>query len=111
MDVIKAVESYSYYHNITGQSREEWEAWRVHACEEWMLNKAILGKEGENNGSSKSESDHSSNDRFLHVSKRDCGGSRRIRQHCVSDAARLSGETREIREGLPGVEGSSRGCD
>ncbi len=31
MDVIKAVESYPYYHSMTGQSREEWEAWRVQA--------------------------------------------------------------------------------
>ena len=44
MDVIKAVESYSYYHGITGQSWKEWEAWRVQACEEWMLDKSIIGK-------------------------------------------------------------------
>lgn len=44
MDVIKAIENYSYYHRITGRSWDEWNAWRVQACEEWMLDKAILEK-------------------------------------------------------------------
>lgn len=37
MDVIRAIEDYSYYHSITGGSREEWEAWRVAAMKEWEL--------------------------------------------------------------------------
>ena len=44
MDIIKAVEDFSYYHSMTGQSREEWQAWRVQAVEEWMLDKEILEK-------------------------------------------------------------------
>lgn len=44
MDVIKAVEGYPYCHSVTGQSMEEWAAWRVQAVEEWMLDKAILEK-------------------------------------------------------------------
>ena len=50
MDVIKAVESYSYYHDVTGQSREQWEEWRVQACEEWMLDKGILEKGEDEDG-------------------------------------------------------------
>lgn len=48
MNIIEAVESYPYYHSMTGGSREEWEAWRVRACEEWMLGRRIL--EGDSNG-------------------------------------------------------------
>ena len=50
MDVIKAVEGYPYYHSVTGQSMEEWAAWRVQAMEEWMLDKAILQKGAEEDG-------------------------------------------------------------
>lgn len=56
MDIIKAVESYPYYHSMTGQSREEWEAWRVQACEEWMLDKAILEKGEDVDGEADSDS-------------------------------------------------------
>lgn len=56
MDVIKAVGSYPYYHSMTGQSREEWEAWRVQACEEWMLDKAILEKGEDVDGKADSDS-------------------------------------------------------
>lgn len=111
MDIIKAVEEFSYYHSMTGQSREEWQAWRVQAVEEWMLDKEILEKGEEEDGSSESESDHSSNDSILYESAGDCGGSRRIRQCCLPDAARLSGEDGAVREGVPGSGDSSRGCD
>lgn len=100
MDVIKAVESYPYYHSMTGQSREEWEAWRVQACEEWMLDKNILGKESERDGSSESEPDYSGNDSILHEPAGDCGGSRHIRQCRISDAARVFGEDGPLREGV-----------
>ena len=111
MDVIKAVENYSYYHGITLQSREEWEAWRVQACEEWMLDKAILGKEGEEDGLCESEPDHSGNDRFLHGSKGDCRQSRGERQHCLPDAARLLGEDGPVWESLPCAGDRSGGCN
>ncbi len=98
MDVIKAVESYPYYHSMTGQSREEWEAWRVQACEEWMLDKAILEK-GED-GSSESKPDYSVNDSVLSVATGDCGQSRGERQYRLSDAARVLGEARKVWEGM-----------
>lgn len=110
MDVIKAIKIFQYYHSMTGQSREEWAAWRVQACEEWMLDKSILGKEGEGNGSSKGESDNSSNDKILYVTKGDCRGSRRVRQYSVPDAARVSGETRKVREGVQSTGDSPGGC-
>ena len=68
MDVIKAIESYPYYHSMTGQSREEWQAWRVQAVEEWMLDKEILRREGETDGMCEGETDNSGNDSILHVS-------------------------------------------
>ena len=37
VDVIRAIEDYSYYHSVTGRSQEEWEAWRVAAMKEWEL--------------------------------------------------------------------------
>lgn len=49
MDVIKAIEDFQYFHSMTGRSRKDWETWRVQACEEWKLDKAIL-EEGENHG-------------------------------------------------------------
>lgn len=100
MDVIKAVESYPYYHSMTGQSREEWEAWRVQACEEWMLDKNILGKESERDGSSESKPDYSGNDSVLSVATGDCGQSRGERQYRLSDAARVLGEARKVWEGM-----------
>ena len=100
MDVIKAVESYPYYHSMTGQSREGWEAWRVQACEEWMLDKNILGKESERDGSSESKPDYSGNDSVLSVSTGDCGQGRGIGQCGVQNQKRLSGETRKIRESM-----------
>lgn len=100
MDIIKLVESYPYYHSMTGGSREEWAAWRVRACEEWMLSKEILGKEGEGDGSSKSESDDSGDDGILSEPARDCGQGRGEREHRVPDAARLSGEDGPFRESL-----------
>ncbi len=110
MDVIKAIEDYLYYHSMTGQSREEWEAWRVQACDEWMLDKRILGKEGEGNGSSESKPDHSSNDSILHESAGDCGGSRRIRQYRLSDAARVFGEDGPVRPCVQGSGDIPGGC-
>lgn len=50
MDVIKEIKSYPYYHSMTGQSREEWAAWRVQAVDEWMLDKKILEKGEEEDG-------------------------------------------------------------
>lgn len=111
MDVIKAIESYPYYHSMTGQSREEWGAWRVQAVKEWMLDESILGKEREGNGSSESEPDHSSHDGILHVTEGDRGCRGRIGQYCVSDAARLSGEARKVREGMPGAGDSPGRCN
>lgn len=105
MDVIKAVESYPYYHSMTGQSREEWEAWRVQACEEWMLDKNILGKESERDGSSESKTNHSSNDGILHESAGDCGQGRGEREHRLSDAARVPGEDGQVRPCVQGPGG------
>lgn len=46
MDIIKAIEDFTYYHNATGYSREEWEKWRIKAVEEWKLDMSlIVGKE------------------------------------------------------------------
>lgn len=109
MDVIKAVESYPYYHSMTGQSREEWEAWRVQACEEWMLDKNILGKESERDGSSESEPDHSGNDSILHEPAGNRGQSWGERQYRLPDAARVFGEDGPVRESMPGAGDSSRG--
>lgn len=92
MDVIKAVEDFTYYHSMTGQSREEWQAWRVQAVEEWMLDKKILGKESERDGMCEGEPDNSGDDRFLPVSAGDCGQGRGERQHSLQDAARVPGE-------------------
>ena len=111
MDVIKAVESYPYYHSMTGQSREEWEAWRVQACEEWMLDKNILGKESERDGSSESEPDNSSNDSILSVSAGDCGQGRGERQYRVPDAARVPGEDGSVRPCVQGSGDIPGGCD
>ena len=111
MDVIKAVESYPYYHSMTGQSREEWEAWRVQACEEWMLDKNILGKESERDGSSESEPDHSGNDSILSVSAGNRGQSRGERQYRLSDAARVPGEDGPVQPCVQGSGDISRGCD
>lgn len=44
MNVIKAIEDYSYYHKITGQSMDKWEKWRTKEVEKWHLDKSILGK-------------------------------------------------------------------
>lgn len=35
MDVIRAIESFSYYNRMTGKSEREWEEWRKEAREEW----------------------------------------------------------------------------
>ena len=110
MDVIKAVENFQYYHSMTGQSREEWEAWRVQACEEWMLDKEILRKEGEGNGSSKSESDYSSDDKIVSVTKGDRGQGWSEPEYRLPDAARLSGEDGAVRKGVSGSWYSTRGC-
>lgn len=110
MDVIKAVESYPYYHSMTGQSREEWEAWRVQACEEWMLDKNILGKESERDGSSESKPDYSGNDSILHESAGDCGQSRGERQYRLSDAARVFGEDGPVRPCVQGSGDIPGGC-
>lgn len=49
MDIIKAIEDFTYYHNATAHSREEWEKWRIKAAEEWKLDVSlIVGKEREN---------------------------------------------------------------
>ncbi len=45
MNVIKAIEDYSYYHKITGQSMDKWEKWRTEEVEKWHLDKSILWKE------------------------------------------------------------------
>ena len=103
MDVIRAIESYPYYHSMTGRSREEWNAWRVRACEEWKLNKEILEKEGGNNGMCESESDYSGDDGVLHVSPGDRGQGRGEREHRLPDAARVPGEDGPIREGVSGT--------
>lgn len=100
MDVIRAIESYPYYHSMTGQSREEWEAWRVQTCEEWMLDKGILGKESERDGSSESGRDCSGNDSVLHESPGDSGQGGGICQCGLQSQKRLFGETRKIRENL-----------
>lgn len=110
MDVIRAIESYPYYHSMTGQSREEWAAWRVQACKEWMPDKNILGKDGVGNGSSKSKSDYSSNDSILHEPAGDCGQGRGEREHRLPDAARVLGEARKVREGMQGLGDIPGGC-
>lgn len=110
MDVIKAVEDFTYYHSMTGQSREEWEAWRVQACEEWMLDKNILGKESERDGSSESKPDHSGNDSVLSVATGDCGQSRGERQYRLSDAARVFGEDGPVRPCVQGSGDIPGGC-
>ena len=48
MDVIKAIESFTYYHNVTGQNRDVWEKWRKEAVEEWQLDRALIKKGVEN---------------------------------------------------------------
>lgn len=110
MDIIKAVEDFSNYHSMTGQSREEWQAWRVQAVEEWMLDKEILGKESERDGSSESEPDNSGNDGVLSVSTGDCGQGRGERQHSLQDAAWVPGEDGQIRESVFRPGDSSGGC-
>lgn len=50
MDIIRGIENFQYYHSMTGGSREEWQAWRVQAVEEWMLDKKILEKGAEEDG-------------------------------------------------------------
>lgn len=42
MDVIRAVEDYTYYHNMTGNSPVTWEKWRIKVIEEWKLDKAMM---------------------------------------------------------------------
>lgn len=44
MNVIKAIEDYSYYHKITGQCMDAWEKWRAAEVEKWDLDKAMLKK-------------------------------------------------------------------
>lgn len=110
MDIIKAVEDFSYYHSMTDQSREGWQAWRVQAVEEWMLDKKILGKEGERDGSGEGEPDNSGNDGILHESAGDRGQGRGERQHRLPDAARVPGEDGQVRESVPGSWHSSGGC-
>lgn len=44
MNVIKAIEDYSYYHKITGQCMDAWEKWRASEVEKWDLDKAMLEK-------------------------------------------------------------------
>lgn len=44
MDVIRAIESYAYYHNVTGQNRDAWEKWRIEAVEEWQLDRSLIQK-------------------------------------------------------------------
>ena len=110
MDVIKAVESYPYYHSMTGQSREEWEAWRVQACEEWMLDKNILGKESERDGSSESKPDYSGNDSIMHEPTGNRGQSRGERQYRLSDAARVFGEDGPVRPCVQGSGDIPGGC-
>lgn len=111
MDVIKAIESFQYYHSMTGQSREEWAVWRVQACSEWMLDESILGRECVEDGSSKGEPDHSSNDEILHESEGDrgrCGG---IGQHSLSNEKRLPGEDGPFWARVQGPGDSPGGCD
>ena len=90
MDVIRAIEDYQYYHDMTGQGREEWAAWRVQACGEWMLDKKILGKESGKDGSGESE----------HESTGNRGQGRGEREHRLPDAARVPGEDGQVREGV-----------
>lgn len=44
MNVIKAIEDYSYYHKITGQGMKHWEKWRAKEVAKWHLDKSMLGK-------------------------------------------------------------------
>ena len=100
MDVIRAIEDYQYYHDMTGQGREEWSAWRVQAVEEWMLDKKILGKESGKDGSGESEPDNSSDDCIMHESTGNRGQGRGEREHRLPDAARVPGEDGQVREGV-----------
>lgn len=44
MNVIKAIEDYSYYHKITGQDMCKWKKWRAAIVDKWHLDKTILEK-------------------------------------------------------------------
>lgn len=44
MNIIKAIEDFTYYHNVTGQDRKAWEEWRIKAVEEWQLDRALIEK-------------------------------------------------------------------
>lgn len=40
MDVIKAIEDYSYYYSATGQDQDTWTMWRAEAVNKWGLDAA-----------------------------------------------------------------------
>lgn len=65
-----------------------------------MLDKNILGKESERDGSSESEPDYSGNDSILHEPAGDCGQGRGERQYRLPDAARVPGEDGQVRESM-----------
>ena len=73
-----------------------------------MLDKNILGKESERDGSSESEPDYSGNDSILHEPAGDCGQGRGERQYRLPDAARVPGEDGQIRESVPGAGDPAR---
>lgn len=37
MNIIRAIEEFSYYYSITGRSLDEWRTWRQQAMKEWGL--------------------------------------------------------------------------
>lgn len=47
MDVIKAIEDFTYWTGMTGQGYEEWQIWRTQAAQEWQLDASVLEKGGE----------------------------------------------------------------
>lgn len=48
MDVIKVIESFVYYHSLTGKTVEYWQIWRIKAIDEWKLDRALIdGRSGD----------------------------------------------------------------
>lgn len=50
MNVLRAIEDFDYFNQITGQNMKQWEKWRAKKVEKWNLDKATLEKGAVANG-------------------------------------------------------------
>lgn len=48
MNIIKAIEDFTYYHNVTGHCRKEWKKWRIQAVEDWKLDISLIDGKDKN---------------------------------------------------------------